>query len=200
MEIELKGINRNADIYDIYDGVALVLHSPELYDPNDRRYKGRKPNFEIVLGESPAGWIHNGMALLRVSAAVGRRLFRWLHESPNNTILVGDSSRALRAFRTDHEVRPEVIYRLEKIHYIDPRKAKEREEIEDKARQVRLRIAKLQFGVWYTRPESNSRGKTFSVEYERDFINQSAAHLNVEYERRLICIDVSASAATNFGY
>lgn len=200
MKIELKGIDREADIYDIYDGVALVLHSPELYDPNDRIHKGRKPNFEIVLGESPAGWIHNGTAFLLVSDAVGRRLFLWLCASPNNIILVGNSSRALRAFKTNHEVPPEVNYRLEKVHYIDLRKAKEREEIEDQAREVRLRIARLQFGVWYTRPESNSHGRTFSVEHEREFINQGAAHLTVEYERRLICIDVSASAVTNFGH
>ena len=200
MKIELKGIDREADIYDIYDGVALVLHSPELYDPNDRIHEGRKPNFEIVLGESPAGWIHNGTAFLLVSDAVGRRLFLWLCASPNNTILVGKSSRALRAFKTNHELSPKVNYKLEKVHYIDPRKTKEREDIEDQAGQVRLRLAKLQFGVWYTGKESNSHGKTFSVEHEREFINQGAAHLNVEYERRLICIDVSASAVMNVGY
>jgi RNA-dependent RNA polymerase len=200
MEIDLKGIDRDADIYDIYEGVALVLHGPELYDPNDRRHKGRKPNFEIVPGESPAGRIHNGTALLRVSVEVGRRLFRWLLESPNNTILVGKSSRALRAFSTDHKVPPEVNYRLEKVLYIDPSKEKERKEIEDKARQVRLRIAKVQFGVWYIRPESNSHGRTFSVEHEREFINQSAAYLSVVYERRLICIDVSTSVVMRLGY
>ena len=196
MEIELKGIDYDADIYDIYEGVALVLHGPKLYDPNDKKNKGRKPNFEIIPGESPAGRTHNGTALLRVPVEVGRRLFRWLWESPNNTIVVGDSDRALRAFSTDHEVPPDVKYKLEKALYIDPSKEKERKKIEEKARQVRLRIAKVQFGVWYTQPGSNSlpnRGRTFSVEYEREFLNQSAAYLNIVYERRLICIDVSVS-------
>ncbi len=138
MEIELKGIDFNADIYDIYKAVALVLHGPELYDPNDHRNKGRKPNFEIVPGESPAGRIHNGTALLRVSVGLGRRLFRWLWESPKNTILVGDSGRALRLYNTHSEVPPDVEYKLEKVLYIDPSQEKERKEIEDKARQVRL--------------------------------------------------------------
>lgn len=204
MEIELKGIDRDADIYDIYEGVARVLHGPELYDPNDRRRKGRKPNFEIVPGESPAGRIHNGTALLRVSVDVGRRLFSWLWESPNHTILVGasvgDSCRALRVFRTDHKVPPEVKYKLEKVLYIDPSKEKERKEIEDKARQARLRIAKVQFGVWYTRPESNSHGRTFSVEHEREFLNQSAAYLSVVYERRLICIDIGQRETEEINY
>ncbi|KAF8267887.1 RNA dependent RNA polymerase-domain-containing protein [Lactarius quietus] len=203
MEIELKGIHRNAILEDIYEGVALVLHGPELYDPNDRRNKGRKPNFEIVLGESPAGRTHNGTALLRVSVEVGRRLFRWLWESRNSTVVVGDSGRALRLFSTNHEVPPDVKYKLEKALYIDPRKEKERKEIEDEARQVRLRIAKVQFGVWYTQPESNTlpnHGRTFSVEHEQEYLNQSAAYLNVVYERRLISIDIGQRETEEVNY
>jgi RNA-dependent RNA polymerase len=198
MALELKFIDRDADICDIYEGVVRVLHGPELYDPNDWRNKGRKPNFEIVLGESPAGRTHNGSALLFVPVEVGRCLFRWLWESRSNTIVVGDSRRALRVFSTSHEVPPNVKYKLEKALYVDPRQVKERQKIEDKARQpeFRLRIAKVQFGVWYTQPESNSlsNNRTFSVEHEREYLNQSAAYLHIVYERRLICIDVSASS------
>ena len=198
MELELKFIDRDADICAIYEGVARVLHGPKLYDPNDRRNRGRKPNFEIVLGESPAGRTHNGSARLLVPVEVGRCLLRWLWESRRNTILVGDSKRALRVFSTNHEVPPDVKYKLEKALYVDPKQVKERQKIEDKARQpeFRLRIAKVQFGVWYTQPESNSlpKNRTFSVEYEREYINQSAAYLHIVYERRLICIDVSGSS------
>ena len=193
MEIELKGIDFDADIYDIYDAVALVLHGPELYDPNDRTNKGRKPYFEIVLGESPVGWIHNGTAFLRVSVGLGTHLFRWL-QSQNNTIDIGDSGREVRLYKTHREVPPDVKYRVAKALYIEPSQKKERKKIEDKARQVRLRIAKVQFGVWYTQPESDAlqnHRRSFSVEYERDFVSQSAAYLNIVYERRLICIDVS---------
>ncbi|KAI9449714.1 RdRP-domain-containing protein [Lactarius psammicola] len=203
MEIELKRIDFDADIYDIYKAVALVLHGPDLYDPNDRRNKGRKPNFEIVPGESPAGRIHNGTALLRVPVGLGRRLFQWLLESPKNTIVVGDSDRALRLFKTHHEVPSDVEYKLEKALYIDPNQKKERKTIEDKARQVRLRIANVQFGVWYTRSESNSlpnHGRTFSVEHEREFINQSAAYINIVYERRFICIDIGQRETEEINY
>ncbi|KAH9018115.1 RdRP-domain-containing protein [Lactarius pseudohatsudake] len=203
MEIELKGIDFDADICEIYEAVARVLHGPELYDPNDRKNKGRKPYFEIVPGESPAGRIHNGTALLRVSSGVGGRLFRWIFESPKNTIVVGNSSRALRLFKTHREVPPDVEYKLEKALYVDPNQEKERQKIEDKARQVRLRIAKVQFGVWYTQPESNSRpnhGRIFSIEHEREFVSQSAAYINIVYERRLICIDIGQRETEEINY
>ncbi|KAH9071049.1 RdRP-domain-containing protein [Lactarius deliciosus] len=203
MEIELKGIDFDADICDIYEAVARVLHGPELYDPNDRRNKGRKPYFEIVPGESPAGRIHNGTALLRVSSGVGGRLFRWIFESPKNTIVVGNSRRALRLFKTHREVPPDVEYKLEKALYVDPNQEKERQKIEDKARQVRLRIAKVQFGVWYTQPESNSPqnyGRTFSIEHEREFVSQSAAYINIVYERRLICVDIGQRETEEINY
>ncbi|KAI9446032.1 RdRP-domain-containing protein [Lactarius indigo] len=203
MEIELKGIDRGADICDIYEAVARVLHGPELYDPNDRRNKGRKPYFEIVPGESPAGRIHNGTALLRVCSGLGERLFRWIFESSKNTFVVGNSGRALRLFKTHRDVPPDVEYKLEKALYVDPNQEKERQKIEDKARQVRLRIAKVQFGVWYTQPGSNSppnHGRTFSIEHEREFLSKSAAYINIVYERRLICIDIGQRETEEINY
>ncbi|KAH8995448.1 RdRP-domain-containing protein [Lactarius akahatsu] len=203
MEIELKGIDFDADICEIYEAVARVLHGPELYDPNDQRNKGRKPYFEIVPGESPAGRIHNGTALLHVSSGVGGRLFQWIFESPKNTIVVGNSSRALRLFKTHRELPPDVEYKLEKALYVDPNQEKERQKIEDKARQARLRIAKVQFGVWYTQPKSNSRpnhGRIFSIEHEREFVSQSAAYINIVYERRLICIDIGQRETEEINY
>ncbi|KAH9066241.1 RNA dependent RNA polymerase-domain-containing protein [Lactarius vividus] len=190
MEIELKGIDLDAGICAIYEAVAR--------DPNDRRNKGRKPYFEIVPGESPAGRIHNGTALLRVSSAVGGRLFRWVFGSSKNIIVVPtNSSRALRLFKTHREVLPDAEY---KALYVDPRQEKERQKIEDKARQVRLRIAKVQFGVWYTQPESNSppnHGRIFSTEHERKFVSQSAAYI---YERRLVCIDIGQRETEEINY
>jgi hypothetical protein len=175
--------------------------APSFMIPMTRRHKGRKPNFEIVPWRESCWPDPQWNVLSFVSPSkLGGVCSDGSWESPNNTIVVGKSSRALRAFSTDHKVPPEVNYRLEKVLYIDPSKEKERKEIEDKARQVRLRIAKVQFGVWYIRPESNSHGRTFSVEHEREFINQSAAYLSVVYERRLICIDVSTSDVMRLGY
>ena len=192
MEIELKNIDFDASIYDIYEAMERVLHGPDFYDPKDRKNRGRKPRFEVVLGVSPAGRTHNGRAILFVPVWIGKRLLRWLWGSPENVIIVKDC--ALLLFNGFGEVPPEVVYRLEKAFYVDPRKEERRRRLEDTARQFRLRIAKVQFGVWYTEPGPlPKQGRTFSVEYEREYLSQSAAYINLVYEDSLICIDVSAT-------
>ncbi|KAI0253582.1 RNA dependent RNA polymerase-domain-containing protein [Lactifluus subvellereus] len=199
MEIELKNVDFNADVYDIYEAVELVLHGSDLYDPRDQRNKGRKPNFEVIPGVSPARRIHNGTAILRVPIQLGKRLFRWLCDSPENKIII--KNRALRLFNAYREVPPDVAYRLEKALYIEPRKEKLRKELEDKARQVRLRIAKIQFGVWYTPSDSSTnQGRSFSVEHEREYLSQSAAYVNLVYENSLICIDIGQRETEEFNY
>ena len=192
MEIELKNIDFDANVYDIYEALERILHGPELHHPNDRKTRGRKPRFEVVLGVSPAGRIHNGTAILLVPVWIGKRLLRWFWDSPENVITVKD--RTLLLFNGFGEVSPEVVYRLEKAFYVDPRKEQRCRRLEDKASQFRLRIAKVQFGVWYTESDPlPKQGRTFSVEYEREYLSQSAAYINLVYEDSLICIDVSAT-------
>jgi RNA-dependent RNA polymerase len=192
MEIELKRISFEADVYDVRKAVALVLHGPELYDPNDKKNNRRKPNFEVVMGTSPAGRIHNGTAILRTTTEVGHQLLRWCRESDSNNIVV--DGRALRIFDVHRKVPPDVKETLEKARFVDPDQDKRRTLIEDRARQVRLRIAQIQFGVWYKPSNSpTNQGRTFSVEYERDFLQHSAAYISVVYEHQLIQIDVSTA-------
>ena len=149
MEIELKGINYfDANIYDIYDAVELVLLGPNLYHPNHTKNSGRKLNFKVVPGVSPAGRLHNGTEILLVPVWLEQRLFRWSWDSPENNIVINDC--ALRLFKTSREIPLDVEYRLEKALYINPRREQLRKKFEETARQVRLRIAKVQFGVTYT--------------------------------------------------
>ena len=192
MEIEVKNVDFDANIYDIYEALECVLHGPELHDPNDRKNRGRKPRFEVVLGVSPAGRVHNGTAILLVPVWVGKRLLRWYWGSRENVIIVKDC--ALLLFDGFGEAPPEVVYRLEKALYVDPRKEQRRRRLEDTARDVRLRIAKVQFGVWYTEPDPLlKQRRSFAVEYEREYLSQSAAYIYLVYEDRLICIDVGAA-------
>jgi hypothetical protein len=59
-------------------------------------------------------------------------------------------------------------------------------------RQTRLRIAIVQFGVWYTQSDSpTNHGRMFSVEYEQEC---STAYIKVAHEHSLICIVVSATS------
>ena len=198
MEIELTNIDFDADVYDVRKAVATVLHGPDLYDPNDKENKGRVPNFEIVMGKSPAGRIHNGKAILRVGSTLGRRLIKWNRESTDHNIEV--KGRLLRVFNLFNTVPLDVKQTLEKAFYIDPERDRLRSQIEEQAGLVRLRIAKVQFGVWYRPSDSPSPRRTFSIEHERDFLSNSAAYICVVYDHKLIHIDVSATLLAPFLY
>src|SRR5258708_5466399 len=192
MEFDIKAISFDADVYDVRKALELVLHGPDLHDPNHPENKGRKPNFEVVLGESPAGRIHNGTGILRVTNFVGNNLHRWIRDANENKIFV--KGRALRLFRTSRRVSPLVKQQLEKALYVDPEKEKQRNTVERHAGLVHPRIAKVQFGVWYRQPNSPpNHGRAFSIEYERDFLSQSEAYLSVVYEHKLIRIEVGIS-------
>jgi RNA-dependent RNA polymerase len=191
MELELTRIDFDADEYDVRKAVQDVLHGPELYDPNNKENKGRKPNFQIVMGISPAGRSHNGKAALRLPQKLGQKLLKWYWESKEHRIMVKESP--LRLFKTDNHVPSDVKQVLEKALYIDPEQDKLRTQIEERAYSIRLRIAKVQFGVWYKPSDSPGAGRSFSIEYERDFISQSAAYLYVVYEHKLIRVDVCAT-------
>jgi len=186
MELELTRIDIDANVYDVRKAIEQVLHGPDLFDPNHKDNKGRKPNFQLEMGKSPAGRIHNGKAALRLPTNLGNKLFRWYRESEEHRIAV--NGRPLRHFKTDNPVPLDVRQVLEKALYIDPDVDKLRTQIEERAHQVRLRIAKVQFGVWYRPSDSPGVGRSFSVEYERDFLQHSAV-----YEHKLIRIDVSAT-------
>jgi len=191
MEFELKWIHFDADIYDVRKAVQEVIHGPELYDPNDKENKGRTPNFEVVMGTSPAGRIHNGTATLRLPGKLGQKFFKWYRESEEHRIVV--KGRPLRVFKTFNHVPADVKDVLEKALYTDPEQDKRRTQVENRAHSVRLRIAKVQFGVWYKPSNSPGAGRSFSIEYEREFISQSAAYLYVVYEHKLIRVDVCAT-------
>lgn len=186
MEFDIKSIDFDADVYDVRKAVELILHGPDLYDPNDPKHKGRKPNFEVILNESPAGRIHDGTGILRVTDIVGNRLHKWIMDSNKNKIVL--KRRALRIFRTSRKVSPLEKQQLEKALYVGPEKEKQRKTIEGKAREVRPRLSKVQFGVWHRR--QNSHGREFSIEYEREFLSSSEAYVSVVYEHKLILIEV----------
>jgi RNA-dependent RNA polymerase len=191
MEIQLKRISHDADKYDVRKSVELVLHGP-LYDPNDRDYKGRKPRFEVKMGESPAGRLHDGTAILYVPRKLGQKLLRWNRESEDQNIIV--CGKPLRVYNNHQHAPWEVNQRLERARYIDPDQDRKYDQKKDYCSQVRLRVATIQVGVWYRDPNApQKQRRSFSVEYEREFLRQSAAYINVVYEHGEICIDVSAT-------
>jgi hypothetical protein len=200
MEIELTRISQEADVYDVRKAVAAVLHGPDLFDPNDRENKGRVPNFEIIMGKSPAGRIHNRKAILRVGSNLGHRLLKWSRDWDSLDHYIEVKGEPLKIFNLFNTVPFEVKQTLEKALYIDPERDRLRAQIEEQAREVRARVAKVQFGVWYRPSDSPSPRRTFSIEHEREFLSNSAAYVYVVYEHKLIHIDVSGTLLPPFIY
>ena len=189
MEIQLKRISHDANVYDVRKAVEAVLHNSPIYDKNDKEFKGRKPNFQVVMGESPAGRLHDGTAILSVTRELGKRLLRWNYESKDQNIVVCE--RPLLLFNNHQNVAPDLRQTLEKARYVDPDHDRLYNQRKDYASQVRLRIANVQIGVWHRNPKDQSRA--FSVEYDREFLQHSAAYITVVYEHSLIRIEVSAA-------
>lgn len=190
MEIDLSWISRDADVYDVRKSIELVLHGPDLYDPNDRGNNGRKPNFQVVMGLGSAGRLHNGTAILRVTTGLGLRFLQWIRESDDHNVVV--CGCPLRISNAHRNVPLDVKLTLEKALYISSDKDGLYAQKEDYCGQVRLRIAKIQFGVWY-RDQNAPPNRAFSIEYEQEVLNQSAAYIAIAYEQGLIRIDVSAT-------
>ena len=189
MEIDLTWISRDASVYDVRKSVELVLHGPDLYDPMD----GRKPNFEVVMCQpESANRLHNGTAILRVTALLGARLLQWVGKSNDHNIIV--CGCPLRISNAHRSVPLDVKMTLEKAHYIDPDLDRLRIQKQDYCSQVRLQIAKIQFGVWYTVPNaSQGQRRAFSVEYDAGVLPPSSASITVVYEHNLIRIGVSTT-------
>jgi RNA-dependent RNA polymerase len=190
MEIDLNWISHDANVYDVRKSVELVLHGPDLYDPKDRENKGRKPNFQVVMGPSSAGRLHNGTAILRVTTGLGLRFLRWIRDSDDHKVVV--CGCPLRISNANRNVPFDVQLTLEKALYIGPDQDRLHAQKGDYCSQVRLRIAKLQFGVWH-RDQNAPPNRAFSIEYEREVLHQSAAYIAVAYEQSFIRIDVSAT-------
>ncbi|KAH9989066.1 RNA dependent RNA polymerase-domain-containing protein [Russula compacta] len=78
---------------------------------------------------------------------------------------------------------------------VDHEGAKQREQIEDEARQVSLNITNIQVGVWYRRADAlPSQGRTFSIEYERYFLRNGEACIYLDHMYGLICIHMMPQA------
>ena len=144
--------------------VGLVPRRPNLCDLNDCKSKGQTHPFEVIPGVSRTcrGWIHKGKDIA--------------------------NDRIPRPFSPFHGVPSDVGYRPGKP--IDSYKEQLRKDNENSPSLLRLPIAKVQFGVWFTPPD---QGRAFSVEYEQEYLGQSA---NLAHRDNLICIDVSSTLST----
>ncbi|THH11989.1 hypothetical protein EW145_g298 [Phellinidium pouzarii] len=201
MEIELKHIDYGADLYQVKEVFARILHSDE--------FRGRSEdgaqliNFQVVLGGSEFQR-HNGTGTLIIpSRKMGQLL---LTKAANGDVSpVIDSRRSGRSRRilmreSNHRPSKGILETLKKVSYQDPSVDRDRD---DKLLELSasLRVDKLQFGVWLQNPpqqlcpglqlQNSARCRmTFAVEWEKDYTAIGNAQLSLELEHKLIRIQL----------
>lgn len=186
MEIELIGIDYRANIYDVKEEFARILHSERF-----KRIKGteseetRPINFRLILGKSDKGY-HDGSGTLTLPhRRIGEQL---LNLARQNKIFPVVNSRRIR-MRDDGEKVPRwLVETLRKLPYQDPSIDRERDDIHFKL-GISWRIDKLQFGRWHPRPaprhDEEHRG-LFAVEWEKDYTKSGNAQVGFDYDQKLV--------------
>ncbi|VDB83377.1 unnamed protein product [Peniophora sp. CBMAI 1063] len=192
MEWVISYIDYNATKYQVQKALETVLHGPDIYDPDDPKHKGRKPNFLVELVESEIGRLHKGTGFLTLPNLIGKRFAQWLREPANKKAGIRVLNKKLHFKPSPRKIWQQKKQILENALYIGPEQEEEHEKILAKT-AVQLRVARVQFGVWY-RPPTPKGGRIpdrmFSVEYERDYTQNSAAYIEVDYDSKCIRVEL----------
>ncbi|OCB86696.1 hypothetical protein A7U60_g6154 [Sanghuangporus baumii] len=185
MEIELINISFRADLYDVKEEFARILHSDNfrlITRNNEQEF--RPLNFHIVLGRLGSGR-HDGTGTLTLpSKKLGQVL---LQLAIDNRDFPCVNSRRIRMRGSERKPnKGNLVETLRKLPYQDPSIDRERDNIRFEL-NVSWRIDKLQLGVWISRPIPH-RGTgcqgVFAVEWEKDYTAAGNAQVEFKYDRK----------------
>ena len=155
MEVYVTNICLSAALADLKRAIATVLHGPSY-----EGYHTLPLNFDISLHTSIRNGPRSGRLTLP-SVEVGNHFLReYGGRRPREVIRVGAQGRNLAFERSKYSPRKELVYKLARLPYVDP---KQKEDLTALKAQLRTRLVSfstVQFG-W------NCRDEVFSVEYEK---------------------------------
>ena len=145
-------------------------------------------NFKVTLNPGRGGVQNNGSGVLILpNRKVGDKLLKWVYEERNPVLILG---RKIRLFRTKERPSRGLKETLEKTPYLDPGLEEKREEKLRKL-DLGLYVDKLQFGVFYRRPQDPmTASRIFSSEFEWSHRDKGAGLMWFEYDHKLIRIQV----------
>jgi hypothetical protein len=162
-----------------------ALENPEHPVPNDPEYQSPDPitgsrSAECRPRTLSSRLINDGSSAPHVSTpSLWQRLLQMVRSSPQSSLVVRNCAPC--SISSPYQITMST-------------RAIRRRQIEGQAKQVRLKVAKVQLGVWYRRQDAlPSQGRTFSIEYERDFLQNGVAYIHLVYEYGLVRIDVSGN-------
>ncbi|KAI1797790.1 RdRP-domain-containing protein [Ganoderma leucocontextum] len=167
MEIHVKNVPASTKDTKLKLELANILHVPPFRQPAETLF-----NFDIFLFKQRKRGPWRAGALTLPSERIGS-LFLQLYGGlfPLHSLLI-DTTRLQFQF-SNRPVRQEVVERILRIPFQDPREAHAREEKEAELRALQVRISTIQFGC-------ECRDQVYSVEWEK----RARAHLSFDGERR----------------
>ncbi|RPD66474.1 RdRP-domain-containing protein [Lentinus tigrinus ALCF2SS1-7] len=194
MEIELADVSREATQWDVKRIFGAILHGEGFYDASDP--KARPINFKVTLNPGQ-GVQNNGTgSLILPHRKVGDKLLKWVYEEHHPVLVNG---RRARLFRTKNRPGRGLKEQLEKTPYLEPDVEEKREE---KLRRLDLglHVDKLQFGIFYRRPEAPmTAGRIFSNEYQVSHRDKGAGLLWFDYDHKVIRIQLGDRMTEEIG-
>ncbi|KAI0373002.1 RdRP-domain-containing protein [Pilatotrama ljubarskyi] len=195
MEIELADVAYDASVWDVKRTFGAILHGEDFHSIDPKT--PRAVNFRVILNPGAGGVQNNGSgSLILPSRRIGDRLLRRVYEEGKPIIING---RKMRLFRGKKAPGRGLRETLEKTPYLEP---DEEEKHEDKLRRldIGLHVDKVQFGVFYRRPEDPMTApRIFSNEYEISHRNKGAGLLWFEYDHKLIRIQLGDRMTEEIG-
>ncbi|KAI0664721.1 RdRP-domain-containing protein [Cubamyces menziesii] len=196
MEIELADVAYDASVWDVKRTFGSILHSEEFFNPSDPKTP-RAVNFKVVLNPGVGGVQNNGTgSLILPNRKLGDKLMKRVYEEKKYIVING---RKLRLFRGKRPPGRGLRETLEKTPYLEPDDEEKREEKLCRL-DVGLYVDKLQFGVFYRRPEEPMTApRVFSNEYEVSHRDKGAGLLWFEYDHKLIRIQLGDKTTEELG-
>ncbi|KAI0362487.1 RdRP-domain-containing protein [Trametes cingulata] len=195
MEIELADVAYDASVWDVKRTFGAILHGDDFHS-NDPKVS-RAINFKVILNPGAGGVQNNGSGFLILpSRRVGDRLLKRVYEEGKPIVINGRKMRLFRGKKAPGRALKET---LEKTPYLEP---DEEEKHEDKLRRldIGLHVDKVQFGVFYRRPEDPMTApRIFSNEYEISHRDKGAGMLWFEYDHKLIRIQLGDRMTEEIG-
>ncbi len=144
-------------------------------------------NFKITLNPGQGSRNNGTGSLILPHRKVGDRLMKWVYEERNPVLING---RKARLFRSKSKPGRGLKEQLEKTPYLSPDVEEKREEKLRKL-DLGLHVDKLQFGVFYRRPEAPmTASRIFSNEYQISHRDKGAGLLWFDYDHKVIRIQV----------
>ncbi|KAI0724458.1 RdRP-domain-containing protein [Cerioporus squamosus] len=176
MEVHLSSIAFGTSTHKLKSELAAILHASPFLAPADARF-----NFEVWLIPQKRMGPWRSAVLTLPTIEIAEKLLCWYGsrppQPPRRSLLLGTTR--VQFERSRRVARREVLDRIQRLPYEDPRQAQAREQEADELQALLVHVSAIQFG-------RECRDNVYSVEWEKTCIG----HLRFDGDRREFIVKV----------